>query len=229
MRDNITLLASVEAPESTPWPPFDSRALNFLSDLSAEVLGAPDTRRLEAAAAFGFWCRRPRLEALARRHASPLPRLGRGLIFHLAPSNVPAMFAYTMALGLLAGNANIVRLSSRRAEEEAPLVAAIGRVLDRPEHAGVKARTALISYERDDTITAEFCARSDGRVVWGGDATVAALLRLQNIPTQMIIGYADGYYHAWNQICLNGEWQLYDPTAAVTGSTMSEYVEDQRY
>lgn len=60
-------------------------------------------------------------------------------------------------------------------------------------------------------------------------ATVAALLRLQNIPTQMIIGYADGYYHAWNQICLNGEWQLYDPTAAVTGSTMSEYVEDQRY
>ena len=78
MRDNITLLAGVEAPESTPWPPFDSRALNFLSDLSAEVLGAPDTRRLEAAAAFGFWCRRPRLEALVRRHASPLPRLGRG-------------------------------------------------------------------------------------------------------------------------------------------------------
>ena len=191
MRDNITLLASVEAPESTPWPPFDSRALNFLSDLSAEVLGAPDTRRLEAAAAFGFWCRRPRLEALARRHASPLPRLGRGLIFHLAPSNVPAMFAYTMALGLLAGNANIVRLSSRRAEEEAPLVAAIGRVLDRPEHAGVKARTALISYERDDTITAEFCARSDGRVVLGVDATVAALRAMPMPPHAVELCFPD--------------------------------------
>ena len=64
MRDNITLLAGVETPESTPWQSFDSRALNFLSDLSAEVLGAPDTRRLEAAAAFGFWCRRPRLDAM---------------------------------------------------------------------------------------------------------------------------------------------------------------------
>ena len=66
MRDNITLLAGVEAPESTPWPPFDSRTLNFLSDLSAEVLGAPDTRRLEAAAALGV------------RPGTVKSRLGRG-------------------------------------------------------------------------------------------------------------------------------------------------------
>ena len=67
------------------------------------MLRSPDTRRQEASAAFGFWCRRARLEALAARHASPLPRLGRGLAFHLAPANVPALFAYTLAIGLLAG------------------------------------------------------------------------------------------------------------------------------
>lgn len=191
MRDNITLLAGVAQPEATPWPPFDPRALSFLSDLSAEVLGAPETRRLDAAAAFGFWCRRPRLETLARRHTSPIPRLGRGMLFHLAPSNVPAMFAYTMALGLLAGNANIVRLSSRLAAEEAPLVAAIGRVLDRPEHIGVKTRTALISYERDDAITADFCARCDGRVVWGGDTTVAALRAMPTPPHAVELYFPD--------------------------------------
>ncbi len=110
------------------------------------MLRGPDTRRQEASAAFGFWCRRARLEALAARHASPLPRLGRGLAFHLAPANVPALFAYTLAIGLLAGNANVVRLSSRRVEGEAPLLAALRRVLERPEHAAVRARTSLITY-----------------------------------------------------------------------------------
>ena len=114
MRDNVTLLAGAEQVDAAPWLPFDPRAVDFLAELSAEVLRGPDTRRQEASAAFGFWCRRARLEALAARHASPLPRLGRGLAFHLAPANVPALFAYTLAIGLLAGNANVVRLSSRR-------------------------------------------------------------------------------------------------------------------
>ena len=122
MRDNVTHLAGAEQVDAAPWPPFDPRAVDFLAELSAEVLRSPDTRRQEASAAFGFWCRRARLEALAARHASPLPRLGRGLAFHLAPANVPALFAYTLAIGLLAGNANVVRLSSRRVEGEAPLL-----------------------------------------------------------------------------------------------------------
>lgn len=60
-------------------------------------------------------------------------------------------------------------------------------------------------------------------------AVVASLLRLQYIPVQLVIGYADGYYHAWNQILLDGEWQLYDPTMVVTQSSVKQYVEDQRY
>ena len=135
MRDNVTLLAGAEQVDAAPWLPFDPRAVDFLAELSAEVLRGPDTRRQEASAAFGFWCRRARLEALAARHASPLPRLGRGLAFHLAPANVPALFAYTLAIGLLAGNANVVRLSSRRMEGEAPLLAARRRAgPHQPDH-----------------------------------------------------------------------------------------------
>ena len=58
MRDNVTLLAGAEQVDAAPWLPFDPRAVDFLAELSAEVLRGPDTRRQEASAAFGFWCRR---------------------------------------------------------------------------------------------------------------------------------------------------------------------------
>ena len=191
MRDNVTLLAGAEQVDAAPWLPFDPRAVDFLAELSAEVLRGPDTRRQEASAAFGFWCRRARLEALAARHTSPLPRLGRGLAFHLAPANVPALFAYTLAIGLLAGNANVVRLSSRRVEGEAPLLAALRRVLERPEHAAVRARTSLITYGRDDAVTADYCARCDARIVWGGDATVAAVRAMPMPPHAVELCFPD--------------------------------------
>ena len=60
MRDNVTLLAGAEQVDAAPWLPFDPRAVDFLAELSAEVLRGPDTRRQEASAAFGFWCRRAR-------------------------------------------------------------------------------------------------------------------------------------------------------------------------
>lgn len=86
-------------------------------------------------------------------------------------------------MGLLAGNANIVRLSSRRREEDATLLALFRRVLSR--HREVEARTVFVSYERSEEITAEFCARCDARVVWGGDATAAAL-RMMPMPPHAV-------------------------------------------
>ncbi len=191
MRDNVTLLSGVETPEAAPWPPFDPRAVGFLADLSQAILRSPDARRQEAVCAFGFWCRRAHLEALERRHACPLPRLGRGLVFHVAPSNVPVQFAYSMAIGLLAGNANVVRLSSRRAGEDTVLLSLLGQTLDRPEHAGVKARTSIITYGRDDAVTAALSARCDARVVWGGDATVAALRSMPMPPHAVELSFPD--------------------------------------
>lgn len=170
-------------PSGEPWAPFDRRATELLAQLSEVILQDPDARRQEAVSAFGFWCRRAHLQALECRHPCAAPRLGRGLVFHIAPSNVPVMFAYSYAVGLLAGNANIVRLSSRRREEDATLLALFRRVLSR--HREVEARTVFVSYERSEEITAEFCARCDARVVWGGDATAAAL-RMMPMPPHAV-------------------------------------------
>ena len=45
-------------------------------------------------------------------------------------------------------------------------------------------------------------------------ATAACMLRVQGIPTQLVIGYVNrNYYHAWNSVLIDGQQLLYDPTA----------------
>ncbi len=60
-------------------------------------------------------------------------------------------------------------------------------------------------------------------------ALMGALLRSQGIPTQMVMGYADVTYHAWNNIYIDGEWVRYDATSAVTFTKISQYTEEAVY
>lgn len=47
-------------------------------------------------------------------------------------------------------------------------------------------------------------------------ALMACMLRVQGIPTQFVIGYVGkNYYHAWNNVLIDGEYKLYDMTAEV--------------
>ncbi len=60
-------------------------------------------------------------------------------------------------------------------------------------------------------------------------ALMACMLRSQGVPTQMVIGYADSQYHAWNQVYLGGELVRYDATAAVTHTTVKQYTTERVY
>lgn len=60
-------------------------------------------------------------------------------------------------------------------------------------------------------------------------ALMACMLRVQGIPTQLVIGDADNANHAWNNVLLDGQWTRYDATAEVTNSRFREYTEEGRY
>lgn len=60
-------------------------------------------------------------------------------------------------------------------------------------------------------------------------AVAACMLRTQGIPTQLVIGYADRYYHAWNNVLIDGEYRRLDITAEVTGVPASVYTEERHY
>lgn len=60
-------------------------------------------------------------------------------------------------------------------------------------------------------------------------ALIACMMRVQGIPTQLVIGYADRNYHAWNSVYLDGAYQILDATAALTKTKAQSYAVERIY
>ena len=91
--DSDTLKEMLKAP---PLKIFDERIMNFLNDLSRNILKNKAAKAYPDVMTFGFWCRRASIETL-KKPSDPLEQsFGRGIAFHIAPSNVPVNFAYSM-------------------------------------------------------------------------------------------------------------------------------------
>jgi hypothetical protein len=191
-QDAETLAARL--PTMRPLAPFSPEAVGFCNDLSKAILGARALRQFPEAVAFGYWIRAGHLKRLeaayrAKTHAGMLAP--RGLAFHIAPSNVDTIFLYSLVLSMLAGNANIVRLSRRENDQLAALVGLLGEVLSRSEHAGVAQSLAVVRYDPDDAVTRRFTEACDIRVVWGGDATIDAMRQIPLTPRAVELTFAD--------------------------------------
>ncbi len=60
-------------------------------------------------------------------------------------------------------------------------------------------------------------------------ALMATMLRTQGIPTQLVIGYADKIYHAWNLVYLDGAWYRCDITSDIMCMSISRYTTERYY
>lgn len=160
-----------------PLTPFSPPVLAFIDSLGRSLRSDPALRPFPELVALGFWARRANVERLRSRFEAAYPgavRMPRGLAFHVAPANVDTIFVYSLLLSMLAGNRNIVRVSARARPQADQLLARLAAAVTgaAPE---VATTVAIIRYPHDDAITAALSARADIRVVWGGDASVAAV------------------------------------------------------
>ena len=177
------------------WPTFDERVFDFLEDLTAairrdeECVGYPEIR------AFGFWCRKSNLMEMKARmnYESDKQYVGKGQVFHIAPSNVPVMFAYSLVLGLLAGNKNVVRISTRCGEGDKQLCRVIEEVLAQEKQKEMRKRIQIVQYERNDEISRQYINASNACVFWGGDETVAKMHALIEKPGITEVSFPDRY------------------------------------
>ena len=180
--DENALLAKLDAARQHLAAPFAPERVELVASVAEALLGPRRAAASGPAAHFAFWTRRAALQKLARSFAARVPEntlaRPRGLVFHLPPQNVETVFLYSWALAYLAGNANIVRLPH---EISARMRAIVDLFLDRLAAAGDESQL-FVHYPSQGDLGAKISARSDARVVWGGDAKVAlfAPLPLRN-------------------------------------------------
>jgi hypothetical protein len=176
-----------------PLAPYSPEAKNFLAALSKRLFANPLSRVHPDVAAFAYWCREANLNRLSRNFESPLRRLGRGLALHITPSNVPVNFAFSLAFGVLSGNANIVRVSTSSHPQVSVICGEISRLFEDSAHARIASMTSVIRYQRNDAITAELSKHCNARILWGGDDTIRNLRSMESSPRCVDICFADRY------------------------------------
>ncbi|MEV6347059.1 acyl-CoA reductase [Actinoplanes sp. NPDC051851] len=203
----------------------DPRVVDFLAKLARRLLAPALARRHPELGSLGYFLRPAELnravEKMQRSDALVFPR---GNVFHLPPANVDTIFVYSWALSALAGNHNVVRISSRSAGAAEVIFEALGEVEADP----VIARTQrMVTYGRDDAVTAALSRWCDLRVIWGGDAAVDAIRRHPLRPSARDLTFPDRT--SWAVLSVPG-WRAADPAArrtAVTGFANDAYWFDQ--
>lgn len=182
-------------PCNRPEQPFSEPVCRFLADLSKALLHSQLAKQYSDVISFAFFCRAANLDKLKKDYLAQNSALRRGLgaVFHIAPANVPTNFAYSLAAALLAGNANIVRLPQREFLQSEIICEAIEQILSSTEHEALREMITIISYDRNDAITEEISAFANGRIIWGGDATIKAIRQIPLTPRGVEIAFADRY------------------------------------
>lgn len=172
--DTLSLDALVaRCTSSSTAEPFADDSIAFCDALSKRMLRMPGPQW----AALGFFFREAALKKmkseLAALESADVLRAPRGLVFHVTPGNVDTQFLYSWLFSLLAGNTNVVRVSSRLPEAAKEACRALGEMAaDLPR---IRASSTIVSYEHDKAITDALSNACDVRVLWGGDASIATL------------------------------------------------------
>lgn len=184
--NNIEWLhGSMETLEERPVVPFADEVIEELDALSKALMKDPASRQYPDVVTFAFFCRRGNLSKLKEQYATSAIRLGWGLIFHIAPSNVPVNFAYSVVAGLLAGNTNVVRVSQKQFQQ-------VDIIVKHMRATNIH-RVAVVRYPHESNANEVFSSLCNVRVIWGGDATIETI-RKNAIPARAFdICFADRY------------------------------------
>lgn len=174
--------------------PFSAEALAFIDTFSQHLLRLPDVKAWSDVVTLAFWCRSAALRLLQNGYSDLAGRQGRGAAFHIAPSNVAVNFAYSLLAGLLAGNANILRVPGRDFTQVRLICAALNSALQ--AHPQMAPYLILVRYDKSKTLNDRFSALCQTRIVWGGDNTIAALRQSPLPPRALDIAFANRYSFA---------------------------------
>ena len=173
--------------------PFNNQSIDFLSDFSKELKKEKKIYKFPDLIYLVFWTSYKKIGEAKKKFLSRNIRLGRGLIFHICPSNVPTNFIYSFFFGLLSGNSNIVKVPSKAFSEKNIILSTINKLFKKKKYLGLKNSNFFIQYDEKIKNTQKISSICDGRVIWGGDKTINEVRKIWMPERAIELTFADRY------------------------------------
>lgn len=182
------LLNIPNIPAKKTW---DEHTLEFFGAFSRNLLKDPKVKDFVDVTSYAFWIRNASLRQIKEHYYSNVTsKIGRGMAFHIAPSNVPVNFAVSFTSALLAGNINVVRVSNKEFEQVSLIVKALRETFDNG-FKDMEQYLIIIRYEHDEELTQFISSMCDLRIIWGGDRTINAVRAAKLPPRAIEMSFAD--------------------------------------
>ena len=170
---------------------FSDVVVEFLDALSKEILGTRECKQYSDVIAYAFWIRKASIKKVAERFENKA-KLGRGIAFHIAPSNVAVNFAVSMTSSLLAGNISVVRVSDKPFRQVDLITTAMNNVLcSKAEFESLKKMIFVLRYGHCNAINEYLSSICDIRIVWGGNQTVEFFRKFSLLPRAIELTFPD--------------------------------------
>ncbi|WP_047979869.1 acyl-CoA reductase [Ornithinibacillus contaminans] len=177
----------------SPLSPFNTNVLSFIQSLSKRLIRY---RQYPEIVALGYWMRKSQiaeLQVIWERENKNKFIKARGIVFHIAPSNVDTIFIYSWILSLLAGNCNIIRISGKVQQQKNILLSAVFEELSNSNNQEIADRTIVLTYPHQDNTTEKLSLQCHTRVVWGGDNTVNTIRKIPLSPMANELVFPDRF------------------------------------
>lgn len=170
-------------------PVFSPIVESFLDIFSQLILHDSEAREYQDVVTLGFWSRRASLHKMAKRYANMRHGLGRGVVFHIAPSNVAVNFAYSFIAALLAGNGSIVRLPSKPFRQVDLICRFFSEALK--QISCLRPYMLFVRYGHEETLNDRYSLICSTRVIWGGDHSIKEIRQSPLSPRANEITFSD--------------------------------------
>lgn len=172
---------------------FDGIIIDYLNDFSINLRKDLNFKSYYQLHFLSLWCSKKNTHKLKNNFGSSKFLIGRGLVFHISPKNVPLNFFYSFSMGLLSGNSNIIKLPNGDFKETEIVVKVANKLLANKKYKHLKKSNFFIKTTHNDKIVKEISLISDARMIWGGDNTVNYYKNISTPINCLDLNFSDKY------------------------------------
>ena len=140
-----------------------------------------------------MWCSKNNIEKFYIKENENLYKIGRGLVFHISPKNIPLNFIYSFFLGLLSGNSNIVKLPNGNFEETEVVLDVVKKLFNNKNFKFLKNSNFFLILSHDSKEIEDITKISDARMIWGGDSTIEFYKKINTPIICLDLVFSDRY------------------------------------